>query len=158
VRCLLIEQLLGTDTIKLEMAASSKDDAIAELVNLIVSAHPKLNRKVLVKSATDREKRMSTGLGKGVAVPRCLSKETKKTLCCVGVKKDGIDFEALDGLPVRIFFMVVAPEKSDESYVRILSRLYRLLNQETLRSGILKSRNPKEVLSLITEEERGFED
>jgi mannitol/fructose-specific phosphotransferase system IIA component (Ntr-type) len=154
----LIEELLGTSTIKLEMAASSKDDAIAELVNLIVSAHPKLDREVLVKSATDREKRMSTGLGKGVAVPRCLSKETRKTVCCVGVKKDGIDFEALDGLPVRIFFMVVAPGKSDESYVRILSRLYRLLNQETLRSGILKARNPKEVLSLITEEEKGFED
>ncbi len=154
----MIERLLRADAINLEMAASSKEDAIVELVNLAVSTHPKLNRETLVKSATDREKRMSTGVGKGVAVPRCLSKDTKKTLCCLGVKRDGIDFEALDGLPVRIFFMVVAPEKSDENYVRILSRLYRLLNQETLRSGILKAKNPKEALSLITEEEKGFED
>ncbi|MFQ5905381.1 MAG: PTS sugar transporter subunit IIA [bacterium] len=153
----MIADLLSEDSISLSMSATSKEEAIRELAELLVSTDRSLDKESLVKSAMERERRISTGLGKGVAVPRCRIDALKKICCSVGIKRGGIEFDALDGLPVEIFFMVAAPRKTDDTFARILSRLYMVLNRETFRSNLLKARSAREVFSLVSEEEKEFE-
>lgn len=154
----MLAELLGARSIKLDMKAESKGEAIGELVDLLSSVESTPEREALIRSAMEREDRMSTGLGKGVAVPRCRTEGIQRILCSLAIKKDGIDFDALDSLPVRIFVMVAAPKKADDTYVKTLSLLYRVLNQETFRANLLKAQSAQEVLTLINEEEKGFED
>ncbi|TET82744.1 PTS sugar transporter subunit IIA [candidate division TA06 bacterium] len=154
----MIADLLSENSIKLNMSAGSKEEAIQELVGLLVSNDDSLDGKSLFESARDRENRMSTGLGKGVAVFRCRSEDVKQICCSLGIRHGGVEFDAVDGIPVEIFFMIAAPKKVDDTYVRILCRLYRILNQETFRSHLLGARSAKEVFSLVSEEEKEFED
>lgn len=154
----MVADLLSEESISLNMSATSKEEAIRELAELLVSTDRTLDKELLVKSVMEREKRMSTGLGKGVAVPRCRIDGLKKIRCSFGIKHGGIQFDALDGLPVEIFFMVAAPRKTNDTYTRILSRLYMVLNQETFRSNLLKAQSARKVFSLVSEEEKEFED
>ena len=154
----MLAELLTDNSIGLDMKAESKEEAIEELVGLLELGGQTAARESLVRSAMDRENRMSTGLGKGVAVPRCRVEGLKGIRCCLGIKRTGLAFDALDNLPVKIFAMVAAPRKTDEIYVKVLSLLYRVLNQETFRSELLKAGSAAEVLTLITEEEKEFED
>ena len=126
----MIIDLLHEKSIKLDMLADSKEQAIQELVDLLVSNDDGLNGSSLFESAMERERRMSTGLGKGVAVFRCRSDDVKQICCSFGIKRGGVEFGAVDGIPVEIFFMIAAPEKVNDTYVRILSRLCRILNHE----------------------------
>jgi mannitol/fructose-specific phosphotransferase system IIA component (Ntr-type) len=154
----MLAKLLNIDSINLSMKAESKEEAIEELVDLLRLSASSPDRESLTQSAMERENRMSTGLGKGVAVPRCRVEGLKAIRCCLAIKKDGLEFDALDGLPVKIFVMVAAPRTADDTYVKVLSLFYRVLNQETFRSELLKARSGAEVLSLISEEEKGFKD
>jgi PTS system fructose-specific IIC component len=150
----MIAELLNEKSISLSMAAVSKEEAIGELVDLLVRTGRNLEKDSLFSSALEREGRLSTSLGKGVAVPRCRADIAKEISCSVGLKHGGIDFDALDGIPVEIFFMIAAPRKSDDTYVQVLSRLYRILNQETFRSNLLKAKTARDVISLVSEEEK----
>jgi len=154
----MLAELLTDKSISLNMKAESKEEAIEELVGLLQLSGSAPDRESLVRSAMDRENRMSTGLGKGVAVPRCRAESVKGIRCSLGIKREGLAFDALDNLPVKIFAMVAAPRKTDEIYVKVLSLLYRVLNQETFRSELLKAGSAAEVITLMTEEEKEFED
>lgn len=154
----MITDLLNEKSIKLDMLAGSKEQAIQELVDLLVSNDDSLDGNSLFESAVERENRMSTGLGKGVAVFRCRCEDVKQICCSLGIKHGGVEFDAVDGIPVEILFMIAAPKKVDDTYVQILCRLYRILNQETFRSNLLGARSAKEVFSLVNEEEKEFED
>jgi len=154
----VITDLLCEKSIKLDMLANSKEQAIRELVDSLVSNDDSLNGSSLFESAMERERRMSTGLGKGVAVFRCRSADVKQICCSLGIKRGGVEFDAVDGIPVEIFFMIAAPEKVDDTYVQILCRLYRILNQETFRSNLLGARSAKEIFSLVSEEEKELKD
>lgn len=153
----MIADLLSEKSVKLNMSAGSKEEAIQELVDLLVSNEASLDGKSLFESARERESRMSTGLGKGVAVFRCRTEDVKQISCSLGIKHGGVEFDAVDGIPVEIFFMIATPKKVDDTYVRILCRLYRILNQETFRSNLLGAQSAEEVLCLVSEEEKEFE-
>jgi PTS system fructose-specific IIC component len=158
VRDVLLAELLRSNSIRLNMKAESKEGAINELVRLLEIGGSGQDREALVRSVMDRENRMSTGLGKGVAVPRCRTDSIDRITCSLAIKREGLEFDALDNLPVKIFIMVAAPRKADTEYVKVLSLLYRVLNQETFRTELLNARSAAEVLTLISEEEKGFED
>jgi mannitol/fructose-specific phosphotransferase system IIA component (Ntr-type) len=154
----MLAELLNKDSVSLNMKAESKRQAIEELVKLLRLGTSASDREALARSAADRENRLSTALGKGVAVPRCRIDGLEGIRCSLGIKREGLEFDALDNLPVKIFVMVAAPRKTDDTYVKVLSLLYRVLNQETFRSELLKAGSAAEVLSLISEEEKGFKD
>ena len=154
----MLAELLRRESIKLNMKAESKEQAIGELVGLLRIPGSDPDRESLIRSAMDRENHMSTGLGKGVAVPRCRTDALDGILCALAIKREGLEFDALDNLPVKIFIMIAAPRKADDTYVKVLSLLYRVLNQETFRTELLSARSAGEVLTLISEEEKGFED
>lgn len=144
-----LNELINEDLIKLELEASNKKDAIRELIDILQQAGKVSNRKKFEKAVFNREKEGTTGIGYGVAIPHGKSKGVKETSLVFGRKKDGIDFESLDGDTAKIFFMIAVPEKSDSTHLNVLSRLSRALMHEELRKNLLDAKSKQKVLDLI---------
>lgn len=144
-----ISQLLSLDTIKLNLSACNKTEVIDQLVDVLWNAG-KLNDKNLYKEEIlKRENSSSTGIGEGIAIPHAKTKAVKVPSLALGMYKDGVDYNSIDGTPVNIVFMIAAPEGANEEHLETLSRLSVLLMNPDFKNGLLNAKSPKEVLSLL---------
>lgn len=148
----MIGEILEEERIRLRLQGRTKKEILKELVDLISSSDEE--REKLLRVILDREERMSTGVGKGVAMPRGRIDFLSQLRGAFGMKPEGVDFEALDGAPVNTFFLLVAPKGEDSSYVKAISLLARILNQDSFRESLLKAKSETEVLVLFKEEEQ----
>ncbi len=147
----MIEEILAKGSVKLHLEGETKDEILDELVHLIEASEEEKNR--LLNAVLEREAKMSTGVGKGVAIPRAKLSSLSGLRGAFGLKPEGIDFDALDGAPARIFFLLASPDGEDRAYVKTLSLLARIFNQDSFREDLLRARSEKEVLELFKEEE-----
>ena len=134
---------------------TSKEEVIRELVGLLVKAGAIKDRDVnkLVQILFKRESLGSTGIGQGVAIPHGKSDCVAKLVAAFGVSRAGITFDALDGEPVSLFFLLVAPEDSAGPHLKALARISRLLKDKHFRDKLRASKDEKELLKIIREED-----
>ena len=152
-----ISQLLCIDTIKLNLKATNKDEVINQLVDVLWDAG-KLNDKDLYKEEIlKRESLSSTGIGERIAIPHAKTSAVKNAALALGIYKDGVDYDSLDGEPVNIVFMIAAPEGANNEHLETLSRLSVLLMNPEFKNGLLNAKTPQEVLSLIDKFEENNE-
>ena len=104
----------------------------------------------------EREKLGSTGIGDGVAIPHGKMKGLSRILCAFGRSKKGIDFDAVDGKPVHIFFLLLAPEDSAGLHIQMLSRISRILRDPSFRKRLIEEGDDKELFANIVEEDKKF--
>lgn len=145
---------INRDRIELSLGGSSKEEIIRELVDLIAqSLDPKERKRFdpdrLAADMLDRERTMSTGLRYGIAVPHARTDGVKELYAAIGIKKEGVDFEALDGEPSRIFVAIASPKRKAEPHIRVLSSLSGVLKDETLRTRLLSATNRAEAETLL---------
>ena len=153
-----IAELLGKDTIKLNLKANSKMEVLDQLVDVLYDAG-RLNDKELYKEEIlKRESLSSTGIGEGIGIPHGKTSAVKKASLALGIFKDGIDFDSLDGAPVNIVFMIAAPEGANNEHLETLSRLSVLLMNPEFKEGLLSSKVPEDVFSLLDKFEKEDED
>ena len=148
--------VIPVTNMKIPLTGRTKEEIITELVELIVESNPIIDRNLVLKSIFEREATMSTGIGNGVAIPHGKSKGVKEITGSFGIIPHGIDFDALDGEPVHIFFMIVSPEGPAGPHLRCLSRLSRLLNRDTFREKLISAVSPEEARHIIEDGERQF--
>lgn len=99
----------------------------------------------------ERESLGSTGIGDGVAIPHGKMKKLKTILCVAGRSKEGVNFDAVDRRPVHIFFLVLAPEDSASLHLKVLSRISKVLRDQSFRKKILKLSDAHEIYTNIIE-------
>ncbi len=145
--------VLTESLIKVPLDKFSKDDIISELIDLFVPTEKLINKDNVLKAVLDREKIMSTGIGNAVAIPHGKSPDSPVLTVSMGVTQKDVDFDSLDGKPVRIIFMLVGPEKPASDHIKMLSRISRLCNQTAFRKKIIESDSPAEILKMIRDEE-----
>ena len=145
----MISDILNEGRIKIPLNGKTKEEVLSELVDLIEVGE----KEVIFKKILERERRMSTGIGKGIALPRYRGNEVGGIVAAFGIIPEGVNFFALDDNPVRFLFFVAAGEREDEGYVEALSRMARILNQEGFQDHILKRKNAKEIFALLKREE-----
>lgn len=148
--------IIPVENIKIPLESTVKKDIITELTDLIANSNPLVDRSAILKSIFDREATMSTGIGQGVAIPHGKSQGVKQITGSFGIIPDGVDFEALDGNPVQIFFLIAAPDGPAGPHLRCLSRLSRLLNKENFREQLLNSESAADARRIIEEGEQQF--
>ncbi len=149
--------VLTESLIRIPLQKTDKTEIIGELIDLLEPTG-KLHDKSAVQTAVlDREKIMSTGIGNSVAIPHGKSPEALELIVSMGVTARDVDFESLDGKPVRIIFMLVGPEKPASLHIKMLSRISRLCNQPAFRKKIIDSASPADILNIIREEEKSIE-
>jgi mannitol/fructose-specific phosphotransferase system IIA component (Ntr-type) len=137
--------------VDLALAPGSKDDVIASLVKLL-SHSPKLrDPKRLLADVLSREKLVTTGVGHGVAFPHAKSEAVSGVVFAFGRATGDIDFGALDGLPVRLVFLIGAPRETEPSrvYLNLMARLSFLMKGEDNRELLLSTDSREEVFRLL---------
>ena len=148
-----IVEFLNEKAITASIKATNKEDVIRELVDVLAKAEGFRNKEELVKALINRENLGSTGIGQGVGIPHAKTNVVKKLVAAFGISPQGVNFDALDGEPVYIFFLLVAPEDSAGPHLKGLARISRLLKDKYFRETLKSLTDEKAILKLIREED-----
>ncbi len=149
--------VLAENLVRIPLVGTTKRDIITELIDLL-DVHGKIADKAKIMQAVlEREQMMSTGIGNSVAIPHGKSAGVIDIAVALGITPQDVNFEALDGKPVRIVFMLVGPEKSSSAHIKMLSRISRLLNQAAFRRKLIESKDASEAMTIIQTEEKSLE-
>jgi mannitol/fructose-specific phosphotransferase system IIA component (Ntr-type) len=149
---LLLTELLSIERIKIPLESQNKDDLLRELVD--VAAGPGApDREDLLRAVREREAVLSTGIGHGVAIPHGKSSAVNDLRMAAGRSAGPVDFDALDGEPVRLFFLLVGPESAAGPHIKALSRISRLVRKDEVREKLVAARNAAEFLDALREAE-----
>ncbi len=148
-----IMDFLNKKAISVNVKSTDKEGIIRELIDLLANATDIKNKEDLMKSVLGRETLGSTGIGQGVGIPHAKSQNVKELVAAFGLSKNGIDFDSLDGEPVHIFFLLLAPEESAGPHLKALARISRMLKDKYFRELLRKAKDVNEVLHIIQEED-----
>ncbi len=148
-----ITDLLEEKSIRLNAAASSKTEALNQIINLINQTGNITNKDEYKEIVFKREEQGTTGIGEGIAIPHGKSSKVKKATLAAMVIPNGVDFESLDNKKVNLMFLIAAPETKDNIHLEVLSRLSALLMDENFREELKRAKTPKEFLNYIDEAE-----
>ena len=149
-----ITDLLDEKSIRLNATASSKKEALNQIINLINQTGNITNKDEYKEIVFKREEQGTTGIEEGIAIPHGKSSKVKKACLAAMVIPNGVDFESLDNKKVNLMFLIAAPETKDNIHLEVLSRLSALLMDENFREKLRRSKTPKEFLNNIDEAEK----
>lgn len=151
-----VSELLKTEFIIPQLKGETKEDVINELVDLFKN-DPRVEDIEKVRAAVlEREKVMSTGVGKGFAIPHGKTNSVKEIIGAFGRIPEGIDYESLDGNPVQLIFLLVGKDNLISTHIKLLSRISRLMNKDDFRHRLIEAKDSEEMIRLFTEEEEHF--
>lgn len=145
------KKLIKPEVIITNSKAETKDDLLKEMVLLLTNTGNVRDWELVLSDVLSREKIMSTGMEKGIAIPHAKSDGVIAPCVAVCVKKDGIDFGSIDKEPSKIFFMIVSPKKANSPHLQMLASISSIVrNKETL-SKILEAKNSDEICKILKE-------
>lgn len=147
----MIEEFLDEDLIILIDKVKDKFTLIERMVDQALNKGVIMTREPILHKIREREELESTGVVEGIAIPHARTEAVKDLLVVVAVVKDGVDFDSLDGKPVQIVFLIVAPEEAKRKYIKVLARISRMCRQEDFRAALMDSNSTAEVISVLEE-------
>jgi len=148
-----IMDFLNKKAVAGSLKSTDKEGVIRELVDLLAKADEIKNKEELVKALMMRESLGSTGIGQGIGIPHAKSQNVKNLVAAFGLSQKGVNFDSLDGEPVYIFFLLIAPEESAGPHLKALARISRMLKDKFFREMLKKAKDEKEILHIIQEED-----
>jgi PTS system nitrogen regulatory IIA component len=136
-----------------QLKSTERDEAITELIDALIAAGaaPKSIRDDLIKFVLDREKKGSTGFGKGVAVPHVKHEKIKKIAAGIGVSQMGVDFNALDKAPVYSIVLILSPWDRPNEHLEAMENVFSNLMMDTFRKFLRQANTVEEVQELLVE-------
>lgn len=150
-----IADILDRDSIIEELNSSEKEGVLRELVSLLAKRGKIKEEARALEVLFEREKLGSTGIGEGIAIPHGKLPDLEKIVCAFGRSKKGVDFEAVDGNPVHLVFLLLAPENSTTEHLKALARLSRLLKDPLFRKKLLEAQDKDGLYQTIVEGDEG---
>jgi mannitol/fructose-specific phosphotransferase system IIA component (Ntr-type) len=148
-----ISDIVATGAIVPALAAKERDAVLGELIDALVAAGfaSPAHRDELVEKVLERERRGSTGFGKGVAVPHVKHKSVTKMAAAVGLSQLGVDFNSLDKQPVYSVFLLLSPENRPEEHLQAMEVIFKNLSKDTFRRFLRQAGSAEDVRSLLEE-------
>lgn len=144
-----ITELLSKNTILLHVEGSQKENAIDQLVDVLLSAGKISDRSKFKAEIVKREAQSTTGIGDGIAIPHAKTAAVKEAAIAFGKSVSGVDYESLDGKPAHLFFMIAAPEGANDTHLEALARLSGLLMKAEVRYELLKATTAEEIIETL---------
>jgi mannitol/fructose-specific phosphotransferase system IIA component (Ntr-type) len=151
-----ISDLLDSTNVIPDLDAGNKEEAINNLVNTLTSRLDDETIGAVRKAVMERESIMSTGVGKGLAIPHGKCRNLTETYAAFGKLRQPVEYNAIDGEPVVILFLLVGPESQNSVHIKMLSRISRLLNSSSFREKLLESSDARTIIELFQSEEEHF--
>ena len=127
----------------------SKELLLSELVEILDPAGKIGNRKKLLLDFINREKKASTGIGKGFAIPHIRSMQAKDFMIGFGRSRAGYDFDAIDGRPVNFFFVMAAPPYDDTLYLKVFKAISEMINFGGFADQLMAAEEPYDVIKIV---------
>ena len=153
-----IRDLLAPESIMLQGVASDKTDVLNQMVELMAKSGKIADVDTYRKGVFAREAEGTTGVGEGIAIPHCKSSAVKAPGLAAMVVPDGVEFDALDGAPVHILFLIAAPDTKDNVHLDVLSKLSTLLMEESFTQSLIHASSVDEFLAIIDRAESKKDD
>ncbi len=141
------------DAVVVNLQGKEKKDVLEELVNALVKSKKISSKEKVVKILLDREELGSTGIGQGVGIPHGKTDEVDNVVIAFGSSKQGIEFESLDGEPVYLVFLLLAPVESTGAHLKALAKISRILKDKHFRQSLRDAKNAEEAIKIIKEED-----
>lgn len=148
-----ISSYFNSEDIIPSLVSTTKDDVLKELVSKLVIRHPAIDREEALRCLVERELLGSTGIGGGVAIPHAKLLHGGNPLVVFGRSTRGVTYDALDGQPVTLFFLLIADSNSIDLYLKLLARISRLLKARTLRGRLLEASGADALYDIIQEQD-----
>jgi PTS system nitrogen regulatory IIA component len=146
-----LKTLLTKDTVSLHLKGTNKEEIINGLLDILVNAGKITDRDAAYSAIIDREKKMSTGMKHGIAIPHGKTGTVSDLVACIGVSDNPVDFDSLDGEPCRIFIMTISPLEKTGPHLQFLAEISLLFKSSDKRSKILKAPSPEDVLRILAD-------
>jgi len=146
--------ILSPESIIVDLKGESKEEIITELVNSLPVGDAITDRDQVLQAVLDREKIMSTGIGDGIAIPHGKSAAVTELVAAMGTQRRGMDFDALDGEPAYVFFLLVSPANVSGPHIKALARISRLLKNDEFKKKLIEADSAEEIIATIEAAER----
>ena len=151
-----VTDLLKDGFVIAELNGASKDEVINELIDLFKD-DPRVNDLDKIREAVlEREKIMSTGVGKGFAIPHGKTNNVNEILGAFGRSTKPIDYQSLDQQPVHLVFLLVGKDNLVSTHIKLLSRISRMMNKDEFRNSLIEAKSQEEILDLFKKEEENY--
>ncbi len=148
-----LTEFLSPKVIKAPLEGTTKEAVLRELVMAACQDVEPAERNYVLHTVMQRERLMSTGIGHGIALPHGISTGAISFSAALGVAERPIEFEAIDGEPVSLVFLLVSDEESTNTKMRALARISRLLHREQFRTALAGCATESEAMQVIRDEE-----
>jgi PTS system nitrogen regulatory IIA component len=147
---------LHKERIAPRLTARDKEGVLAELAEVLVGTGQIRSAREGLQVLLEREKLGSTGIGEGIAIPHGKLKELQQVVAVFGRSSDGVDFDSMDGAPVHLFFLLMAPENSASTHLKALARISRLLKDRGFREELLRADSQDALFEIISREDEKY--
>ena len=146
-----LKTVLSKELISLHLKGTDKESIINELLDVLVAAKKIDDRDAAYSAIMERERKMSTGMKHGIAIPHGKSPTINDLVACIGISDSAVDFDSLDQEPCKIFIMTLSPLEKTGPHLQFLAEISLLFKSGEKRQDILKAATPEEVLRILTE-------
>jgi PTS system nitrogen regulatory IIA component len=150
-----ILDVLNKETINVDLKATDKKGVLDELVASIAQVAG-ASHDNLVKVLLERERLGSTGIGGGIGIPHGKYRDLDSLVLGFGLSRKGVNFESLDGRPTYIFFLLMTPENSAGTHLKLLAQISKLLRDDDVKTRLMQAETPEDVMAVIAEEDKEF--
>jgi fructose-specific phosphotransferase system IIA component len=151
-----LTEILKPQNIKVPLEATIKTDAIGELVNLLAANGELTDPKKVLDAVLDREATRTTGIGNGLAIPHGKCTGTDHLVMAIGRPATPIDFQAIDGRPVNLIWLLSSPPDKTGPHIHALARISRLMTIDRFRQALTLAKTPQEIFDSIVAQENAL--
>jgi len=148
-----ITDMLKREFVVEQLKAGNKRDALAELAGVFALGRIKVDSEAMLHVLLERERLGSTGIGDGIAIPHGKLPGLEEMVVSFGRSREGIAFEAMDGKPVHLFFLLMAPENSAGQHLKALAKISRMLKDANFRKSLLEAKMHEDLFRIIAEKD-----
>ena len=146
-----LKDSIQLDCITLDLRAETKEALIEEMIDLLDAAGKLVDRAAALKAVIDREKKMSTGMQNGIAIPHGKCERVTELVTAIGIRREPIDFDSVDGEPCSIFIMTLSSPDRTGPHIQFLSEVSRVLGEAERRERLINAQSADEVLKILLE-------
>ncbi len=151
-----LTEILKPQNIKVPLEAKVKTEAIGELVNLLAANGELTDPKKVLDAVLDREATRTTGIGNGLAIPHGKCGGTDRLTMAIGRPATPIDFQAIDGRPVNLIWLLSSPPDKTGPHIHALARISRLMTIDRFRQALANAKTSQEIYDAIVQQENAL--
>jgi len=148
-----LDQILKTEFLNDDLQAKTKTEVLSELSEMIAKGSLKLEQTQVFDVLQQREKLGSTGIGDGVAIPHGKIGALEEVIVAFGRSKKGVTFDSMDGKPVHLFFLLLAPENCTGQHLKALAKISKMLKAGNFRKNLMEAKSKSDLYKMIIEQD-----